>query len=52
MTLTPDSQEERAEWKPCLPPGEYYDGMVDDFEVYFSPGGQIWHRAKLKEVQS
>ena len=33
-----------SEWKPGLPPGKYYEGMVDDFEVYFSPGGLKWHR--------
>lgn len=36
MALT---MTERDGWKPGLPPGKYYEGMVDDFEVYFSPGG-------------
>lgn len=34
------------EWKRGLPPGKYYEGMVDDFEVYFSPGGIKWHRRR------
>lgn len=33
-------------WKCGLPPGEYYEGMIQDFEVYFSPGGLIWHRRR------
>lgn len=35
-----------GEWKRGLPPGRYYDGMVDDFEVYFSPAGVVWHRRR------
>lgn len=34
------------EWKRGLPPGRYYPGMEDDYEVYFSPGGLIWHKRK------
>ncbi len=33
-------------WKPGLPPGKFYEGMVDDFEVYFSPAGLKWHRKR------
>lgn len=36
------------EWKRGLPPGPYYKGMPDDYEVYFSPGGLKWHRRKVK----
>lgn len=35
---------ESAGWKHGLPPGRYYPGMEKDYEVYFSPGGLIWHR--------
>ena len=35
------------DWKRGLPPGDYYPGMENDFEVYFSVGGAIWHRRKL-----
>jgi len=38
----------KAEWKPGLPPGKYYEGMTDDFEVYFSPGGMKWHRRRAR----
>lgn len=38
-----------SEWKRGLPPGELYDGMVDDYEVYFSPGGAKWHRERSAE---
>lgn len=31
-------------WKRGYPPGKYYEGMTDDFEVYFTIGGYIWHR--------
>ena len=37
------------DWKPGLPPGDYYDGMVDDYEVYFSPAGMKWHRRRTSE---
>lgn len=40
--------ERDDEWKPGLPPGPYYDGMIEDFEVYFSPAGAKWHRRKCK----
>jgi len=33
-------------WKRGMPRGKYYDGMVNDYEVYFSPGGQKWHRRR------
>jgi hypothetical protein len=36
-------------WKRGLPPGKYYVGMTDDFEVYFSPGGIKWHRRRSSE---
>lgn len=35
---------EAAEWTPGLPPGRYYPGMEREYEVYFSPGGRVWHR--------
>lgn len=31
-------------WIHGYPPDDYYEGMENDFEVYFSPGGWIWHR--------
>ena len=31
-------------WKPGLPPGRYYKGMENDYEVYYSPIGKKWHR--------
>lgn len=37
-----------AEWTPGLPPGKYYPGMEDDYEVRFTPMGQIFHRKKVK----
>lgn len=36
-------------WKRGLPPGAYYEGMTDDYEVYFSPGGVKWHRKRSDE---
>jgi hypothetical protein len=33
-------------WKPGLPPGAYYPGMEDDYEVRHTPGGAVWHRRK------
>jgi hypothetical protein len=44
--MTERAQNEVAQWKRGYPPGKYYEGMVDDFEVYFSPGGFVWHRRK------
>jgi hypothetical protein len=35
-------------WKRGLPPGKYYDGMVDDFEVAFAPLAK-WHRRRSPE---
>lgn len=40
------------EWKRGLPPGKYYEGMVDDYEVYFSPGGLKWHRKRTLEERA
>ena len=36
-------------WKRGLPRARWYDGMTDDYEVYFSPGGQKWHRRRTPE---
>jgi hypothetical protein len=38
-----------SEWKRGLPPGKLYDGMVDDYEVEFTMGGQKWHRRRSPE---
>lgn len=38
-----------SDWKPGLPPGKLYDGMVDDYEVEFTFGGQKWHRRRTPE---
>lgn len=38
-----------GDWNPGLPPGKLYDGMVDDFEVYYSPGGVKWYRSRSPE---
>ena len=35
-------------WKRGLPPGPYYEGMTDDYEVYFTIGGAVWHRRRHK----
>ncbi len=35
-------------WKPGLPPGKYYDGMLDDYEVAFAPLAK-WHRRRPPE---
>lgn len=35
-----------VQWIPGYPPGDYYEGMENDFEVYFSPGGAVWHRPR------
>lgn len=43
------TQEQPAEWKRGLPPGKYYEGMFDDFEVYLSPVGLKWHRRRSQE---
>ena len=31
-------------WLPGYPPGDFYPEMVEDYEVTFSPIGQVWHR--------
>ena len=36
-------------WERGFPPGDYYAGMTDDFDVYFSPGGQVWHRRRSEQ---
>lgn len=33
------------DWLPGLPPGDYYPGMEDDFEVRYAPMA-VWHRRK------
>lgn len=38
-----------SKWKPGYPPGKYYEGMLDDYEVYFSVGGVVWHRRKMDD---
>lgn len=35
-------------WKPGLPPGDYYEGMVDDFECVPAVMGW-WHRRRTPE---
>lgn len=37
-----------GEWLPGLPPGEYYPGMEDDFEVKYAPLA-IWYRRKARD---
>jgi hypothetical protein len=37
------------DWKRGLPPGKYYEGMIDDYEVDFSAGGMKWHRKRTEE---
>lgn len=39
-------------WKRGLPPGPYYEGMTEDFEVYFSPGGVKWHRRRTPDERA
>lgn len=41
-----NAAENKHGWKRGLPPGKYYEGMTEDFEVYFSPGGFKWHRER------
>lgn len=41
-------QENPHGWKRGYPPGPIYPGMVEDFEVYFSPGSFVWHRPRLR----
>jgi hypothetical protein len=36
------------DWKHGLPPGKYYEGMVDDYEVAFTPLSK-WHRRRTPE---
>lgn len=43
---------ETAEWVRGFPSGPYYHGMENDFEVYFSPGGWVWHRPKTTEREA
>lgn len=38
-------------WKRGLPPGPYYDGMVDDYEVAFAPLAK-WHRKRTPEEKA
>lgn len=38
-----------SKWKRGLPPGEYYTGMVDDYEVCFTAGGLKWHRKRTED---
>lgn len=39
-------------WKRGLPPGPYYDGMVDDYEVSFAIAGGKWHRKRTPEERA
>jgi hypothetical protein len=39
-------------WRPGLPPGKYYEGMVDDFEVFFSVIGRKLHRRRTPEQKA
>jgi hypothetical protein len=39
-------------WKRGLPPGKYYEGMFDDFEVSFTVMGQKWHRRRTAEERA
>lgn len=36
-------------WKRGLPPGKYYPGMVDDFEISFAVIGGVWHRRRTAD---
>ena len=38
-----------AEWKRGLPPGKYYVGMVEDYEVCFTAGGLKWPRRRSED---
>ncbi len=38
-------------WKCGLPPGKYYEGMVDDYEVAFTPLAK-WHRKRTPEERA
>lgn len=40
-----------SEWKRGLPPGKYYDGMVDDYEVAWAPLAK-WHRKRTPEEKA
>ena len=50
ITQSSESSEQEVRqanpWKKGLPPGTFYEGMLDDYEVYFSPGGIKWHRRR------
>ena len=35
-------------WKRGFPPGKYYEGMVDDYEVQFTPMAH-WYRKRTPE---
>lgn len=39
-------------WKRGMPPGKYYEGMFDDFEVSFTIGGAKWHRRRTPEEKA
>jgi len=39
-------------WKKGLPPGEFYEGMVDDFEVSYTIGGLKWHRRRTDDEKA
>lgn len=39
-----------SEWRPGFPPGQYYVGMTDDFEVKFTPIGVVWHREAVRKT--
>lgn len=40
-----------SEWKRGLPPGKYYEGMVDDYEVAFAPLAK-WYRKRTPEERA
>lgn len=42
--------QEHNNWKPGLPRGKVTQKMLDEYEVYFSPMGQKWHRKKEKPM--
>lgn len=52
MPDQPEHTSTPTPWEKGLPPGPYYPGMEDEYEVYFTPGGWPWWRRRTATSQS
>lgn len=41
-----------APWRKGLPPGNYYPGMADDYDLSFTLAGPKWHRKRTPDQKA